>query len=137
MDTVGRYTKDVSIHAPYAGSDKVKHSREFIITTFQSTPPMQGATEILEGMLYCIQSFNPRPLCRERPAFMSVELDELQVSIHAPYAGSDNNGSRRNYNGVGFQSTPPMQGATRAVTLYAKADMFQSTPPMQGATADQ
>ena len=39
---------------------------------------------------------------------------------------------------VGFQSTPPMQGATMPrFTWSAMTDAFQSTPPMQGATRER
>ena len=34
---------------------------------FQSTPPMQGATKASKSPLTRTNSFNPRPLCRERP----------------------------------------------------------------------
>ena len=34
----------VSIHAPYAGSDKAPEKRPLTSAEFQSTPPMQGAT---------------------------------------------------------------------------------------------
>ena len=37
------YGKIISIHAPYAGSDAVNHYFTFIIFKFQSTLPMQGA----------------------------------------------------------------------------------------------
>ena len=57
------------------------------------------------------------------------------VSIHAPYAGSDNHYEITVRLQWMFQSTPPMQGATGDITLE-KCDTreFQSTPPMQGAT---
>ena len=85
-----RYLSTVSIHAPYAGSDVFPFS-----------------------VLFCRVSFNPRPLCRERPSdlcgcgntlvFQStppmqgatipcLQLSAIyRVSIHAPYAGSDDN----------------------------------------------
>ena len=36
--------------------------------------------------------FNPRPLCRERQAFTYLFYGGYYVSIHAPYAGSDDGG---------------------------------------------
>ena len=78
----------VSIHAPYAGSDLIK----------------------VDFLQFCI-SFNPRPLCRERPERITGRFNthlfqstppmqgatltapfrsfSFRVSIHAPYAGSD------------------------------------------------
>ena len=125
----------VSIHAPYAGSDgaapfrqlahclgfnprplcRERRHRKAIMSmtiTFQSTPPMQGATTISEeriGILHVsihapyagsdlfaklkngggAGGFNPRPLCRERLISPRREPAERIVSIHAPYAGSD------------------------------------------------
>ena len=87
--------------------------QQFADKVFQSTPPMQGATRAGRQTLILRSSFNPRPLCRERPAppdaFMWMLL---------------------------FQSTPPMQGATIECFKTAESHReFQSTPPMQGATA--
>ena len=79
---------------------------------FQSTPPMQGATFIGHHLCYTTQGFNPRPLCRERPGCVCSAGSPARrfnprplcrerlryniftryidkVSIHAPYAGSD------------------------------------------------
>ena len=57
---------DVSIHAPYAGSDRERSRRRKSRKQFQSTPPMQGAT-----------------ILAEEKGITGA------VSIHAPYAGSD------------------------------------------------
>ena len=37
---------DISIHAPYAGGDNEIVAGQANINQFQSTPPMQGATEL-------------------------------------------------------------------------------------------
>ena len=87
-----------------------------------------------------------------------VSIINRSVSIHAPYAGSDVTELYNLEAQSGFQSTPPMQGATfsllcrsvsgNRVSIHAPyagsdknrqkeqtpADVFQSTPPMQGAT---
>ena len=146
----------VSIHAPYAGSDKCNarpggyegsfnprplcrerhnHRRHGsrIKIMFQSTPPMQGATY--------------------RP---SSTPGHKQVSIHAPYAGSDSHVAI-----IGSDSMvsihAPYAGSDQVIHIvtnkiivsihapYAGSDadklissgiytVFQSTPPMQGAT---
>ncbi len=57
--------------------------------TFQSTPPMQGATHFRQSSDACCDCFNPRPLCRERHLFQHFRDSRQIVSIHAPYAGSD------------------------------------------------
>ena len=81
------------------------------IRKFQSTPPMQGATG-------------------------NVLHDRIrdQVSIHAPYAGSDLTWLGTASDSNMFQSTPPMQGATLLKPSNSVIIWFQSTPPMQGAT---
>ena len=103
-----------------------------------------------------ISGFNPRPLCRERHFVDCIFSVHRDVSIHAPYAGSDAEvrdhfpgfivsihapyaGSDQTtliFPGVtgSFQSTPPMQGATESDRGVIIEMEFQSTPPMQGAT---
>ena len=56
------------------------------------------------------------------------------VSIHAPYAGSDAQKYYQEHKDEMFQSTPPMQGATKVEKIWTNTRRFQSTPPMQGAT---
>ena len=78
----------VSIHAPYAGSDFKVHERAQEIYEFQSTPPMQGATESARrfGALMGFQSTPPMQGA-------TVGSADLKTALL-------------------FQSTPPMQGAT-------------------------
>ena len=64
----------------------------------------------------------------------SLYTQELRVSIHAPYAGSDYQGDMIQWITLMFQSTPPMQGATFYIQRDNVPHLFQSTPPMQGAT---
>ena len=65
-DCVKRIKERVSIHAPYAGSDEIEAETRMVSKPFQSTPPMQGATN-----------------------YKRLLFPENNVSIHAPYAGSD------------------------------------------------
>ncbi len=147
----------VSIHAPYAGSDKSPHDIPGFCIRFQSTPPMQGATahHRKEQHGYPVSIHAPYA---GSDAIRQKKLLSLQVSIHAPYAGSDGANKTRPFFAYGFQSTPPMQGATQVIHIvtnkiivsihapYAGSDAalaprrdpitgFQSTPPMQGATS--
>ena len=148
---------DISIHAPYAGGDiwsgicftisenfnprPLCRGRRRCLSlsgqyqTFQSTPPMQGATYRLVRLIKSPCYFNPRPLCRGRPLFLDEVKAYRAISIHAPYAGGDDDFAGFIAYVMQFQSTPPMQGATRTVIppLYVQV-AFQSTPPMQGAT---
>ena len=56
----------ISIHAPRAGSDTGRNNLTIIIITFQSTPPVRGATGITRKT-----------------------IERHIISIHAPRAGSD------------------------------------------------
>ena len=117
---------------------------------FQSTPPMQGATQddrSCPGWM----GFNPRPLCRERLTADKLPNLGAIVSIHAPYAGSDaqrpvmlhrlcsfnprplcrerRRKHGKNWKRCGFQSTPPMQGATRLILIRRqKRQCFNPRP---------
>ena len=124
---------DVSIHAPYAGSDVLSLVEFAPADVFQSTPPMQGAT-FHERYGYFSDCFNPRPLCRER-RFCFANMDiEITVSIHAPYAGSDYAGEyvRKGYER--FNPRPLCRERRVYGWSYSFTAGFQSTPPMQGAT---
>ena len=63
---------------------------------FQSTLPMRGAT--------LHQKYGDK---------------FLEISIHAPHAGSDHIGRKNFLNFLGFQSTLPMRGATMERSLCA------------------
>ena len=95
---------------------------------------MQGATIGLQTVDTTAWSFNPRPLCRERRPSWQIDRfgfsfqstppmqgatakaeairKRIDVSIHAPYAGSDVFDYLTHPGDIVFQSTPPMQGAT-------------------------
>ena len=126
--------KPVSIHAPYAGSDRKQ--------------------KLLVGAL---AGFNPRPLCRERHPNPDDGEMITSVSIHAPYAGSDRYHLRSSSASIGFNPRPLCRERPPfLISLYQKkcsfnprplcrerlsetrgtdpSLMFQSTPPMQGAT---
>ena len=67
QDIEVRFSKhNVSIHAPYAGSDQGEKNHHRLLPGFQSTPPMQGATNGERSENFSEKCFNPRPLCRER-----------------------------------------------------------------------
>ena len=57
------------------------------------------------------------------------------ISIHAPRAGGDTSEIMAQLRKLGFQSTPPVRGATDnwrgGLTWVGE---FQSTPPVRGAT---
>ena len=123
----------ISIHTPHAGSDRFHRCVSGLVTGFQSTLPMRGAT-FWEG----------------------TDGWEGGISIHTPHAGSDDSMLRipsfpfdfNPHSPCGerlchdlfevelelFQSTLPMRGATDGVPGFLKMKSFQSTLPMRGAT---
>ena len=127
------------------------------VDKFQSTPPMQGATKQSWWNFLNMYSFNPRPLCRERPVgslrlyrearcfnprplcrerlyHAEDESPETSVSIHAPYAGSDPKSLNKVRKTYGFNPRPLCRERPFTVSLSLLGLLFQSTPPMQGAT---
>ena len=150
----------VSIHAPTQGATVRCYCYEITLLLFQSTPPMQGATDLIAiaSVHFGVSIHAPYAGSDTVPVTLCSCFD---VSIHAPYAGSDSatSGSGVLYAAVSihapyagsdsakrisliwmkqFQSTPPMQGATVMCLLFFYfLSLFQSTPPMQGATSSQ
>ena len=82
------------------------------LLTFQSTPPVWGATE---------------------QDVYRAHMDA--ISIHAPRAGGDDNYNQAVAATKQFQSTPPVRGATVDAFSQNSIMLFQSTPPVRGATA--
>ena len=71
---------------------------------------MQGATTAARCRTNN-RDFNPRSLCRERLLTKLIIVSGV-ISIHAPYAGSDDGANVEITKRIKFQSTLPMQGAT-------------------------
>ena len=102
----------ISIHAPHTGRDRLILEFFGIVSIFQSTRPIRGAT----CPFFCILCF-------------------AGISIHAPHTGRDNPFRFINIQRPGFQSTRPIRGATRAFFAKNKNKfIFQSTRPIRGAT---
>ena len=101
-----------------------------------------------------LQVFQFTPLCWERHAMPESDVPDspfqstppcaggdhasvttglmISISIHAPLCGGRQGGDVvKNYY-EGFQSTPPVRGATRAFEDDIKMLKFQSTPPCAG-----
>ena len=95
---------------------------------------MQGATGANEDIRISQKVSIHAPYAGSDQAVPVADYSEDMVSIHAPYAGSDIISFDRGNVLFAFQSTPPMQGATYIERLSECRTKFQSTPPMQGAT---
>ncbi len=145
----------ISIHAPHAGSDAMRLSNAAarhnfnprspcgerrtgllvagLLTLFQSTLPMRGATEFVQP------SLTVQAISIHAPHAGSDSLDGKRcvgaaISIHAPHAGSDGNGSAREYKKLNFNPRSPCGERQQCVISSNIKAVFQSTLPMRGAT---
>ena len=103
----------ISIHAPHAGSDRkdpdyVKKNGDFnprspcgerldlslaIVDNNDFNPRSPcGERQLCQMFVKSPLDFNPRSPCGERPFSNPITNDELEISIHAPHAGSDRSG---------------------------------------------
>ena len=146
--------RDISIHAPLAGSDQPQgggrrarrdfnprspcgERRDWLTPEeherqFQSTLPLRGATRPNRRPAI------PWPISIHAPLAGSDRDDvrarhELGISIHAPLAGSDG----RLSGGLGgttiFQSTLPLRGATCCTRMVAAEKMISIHAPLAGS----
>ena len=80
-------------------------------------------------------NFNPRPLCRGRPIRFLCAQSAGYISIHAPYAGGDWRSCQwQRRHGFYFNPRPLCRGRRAMLSVGLYLILFQSTPPMQGAT---
>ena len=127
--------QNISIHAPRVGSDWTYIRLSLCVSLFQSTLPVWGATSIsmafFPGMVY----FNPRSPCGERPFFRSYCIGHSHISIHAPRVGSDFLLSAlREVLAISIHA--PRVGSDFCIRIgSADGIEFQSTLPVWGATA--
>ncbi len=101
----------ISIHAPLAGSDLAIHNPAFHRADFDPRSPC-GERLYLPTGWYVSRDFDPRSPCGERlPGFPHATVS-LYISIHAPLAGSDANDIVAVGTISAFRSTLPLRGAT-------------------------
>ena len=125
----------ISIHAPLAGSDTRGLVEAVTTNTFQSTLPSRGATlPALRHHNIC-QHFNPRSPRGERQAKATdvPGWDQFQSTLPSRGATSPTFRSR---SWSEFQSTLPSRGATPVPLPIAHRCTFQSTLPSRGATGE-
>ena len=144
----------ISIHAPHARSDG-RGGSITLLTPFQSTLLMRGATPVLRSALE-VFLFQSTLLMRGATALSTQDEPLYFISIHAPHARSDFARVGQEIFGLEFQSTLLMRGATRLgengrrrsqISIHAPharsdptscgrrvTNLFQSTLLMRGAT---
>ena len=79
----------ISIHAPHAGRDLLRVLLLLLISIFQSTRPMRGATLLVRCLYALTLDFNPRAPCGARRKRCLFSMYQRGISIHAPHAGRD------------------------------------------------
>ena len=128
------YSAYISIHAPRVGGDfsflQPCPSRGL----FQSTPPVWGATLSAWVTSPFYEYFNPRPPCGGRLPLFFIQFAQALISIHAPRVGGD---FLRRYVGnllPDFNPRPPCGGRPSCKPCNSLSFGFQSTPPVWGAT---
>ena len=151
-----KWTTDISIHAPHAGSDTSSTDFWTFAVLFQSTLPMRGATRQVQTSGHLQFYFNPRSPCGERQVKRWCFSMGGSISIHAPHAGSDDvllksGGTVTDFNPrspcgerlmvicmvlspLYFNPRSPCGERRRFRGCHRLRPGFQSTLPMRGAT---
>ena len=101
---------------------------------FQSTLPVRGATPVPASAGRYIQVSIHAPRAGSDCTFTAFRVTGFAVSIHAPRAGSDRSRRAKSCGAAPFQSTLPVRGATYKPMYGGALQVFQSTLPVRGAT---
>ena len=109
----------ISIHAPLAGSDRIKGEKPVRNAVFQSTLPLRGATTADFSILESVKHFNPRSPCGERRAAVRSRVPARQHFNPRSPCGERPRRERRAGEQSRFQSTLPLRGATRTASSMA------------------
>ena len=82
-----------------------------IMTRFQSTRPIRGATDECPSGKRTREFQSTRPI-RGATSQLPPYLCDSHISIHAPHTGRDNRCAPAYFRNLIFQSTRPIRGAT-------------------------
>ena len=148
--------RQISIHAPLAGSDVALRLQEAVAAYFNPRSP-RGERRRSGGLPRSVFYFNPRSPRGERHLLDFLPLliraisihaplagsdhghaagrCRVQISIHAPLAGSDSQPGCRQRPGTYFNPRSPRGERLAADDAISVMVIFQSTLPSRGATA--
>ena len=107
-----RHQRDISIHAPRVGRDDGPTDIMLNTKVFQSTRPVWGATCTAPFAAHSFPHFNPRAPCGARLMVSEGGSQAINISIHAPRVGRDEELGMEPEHILSFQSTRPVWGAT-------------------------
>ena len=108
------------------GHDYVRRRRKF-----QSTHPLRGATVSTWNCRKSVKFQSTHPL-RGATSDISVSLEAIDISIHAPLAGCDVQGNYLITDSIAFQSTHPLRGATTCILDLAVDGVISIHAPLAG-----
>ena len=103
------------------------------VAEFQSTLPVRGATSVNVALCEIVKFQSTLPV-RGATFPFPFSFPFVQISIHAPRAGSDRSRLLTLIRLSIFQSTLPVRGATSSAIFSHAITSFQSTLPVRGAT---
>ena len=151
-----RGRRGISIHTPHAGSDLWHCQKKAACCYFNPHSPC-GERPLLRTNSRAGSYFNPHSPCGERRYTYDLEGITMDISIHTPHAGSDEDipdseecpfyfnphspcGERRRVSfdhaaDIRISIHTPHAGSDWALYVSkSNASLFQSTLPMRGAT---
>ena len=125
----------ISIHAPRAGGDVTGIVGSAGWLLFQSTPPVRGATKSAYRLDGAAGNFNPRPPCGGRQICSLFRASGLHFNPRPPCGGRPQRFARNVRGKNDFNPRPPCGGRPpRRRVRNGRCRGFQSTPPVRGAT---
>ena len=128
----GVSAKQISIHAPRAGSDHRWSCMFCLLVYFNPRSPCGERQMALRSILRK-RHFNPRSPCGERLLLGTGSPCFTYFNPRSPCG--ERPAARASKTSLGiFQSTLPVRGATHAILSVALRAEFQSTLPVRGAT---
>ena len=126
-------SKNFNPHSPCGERRLILPSR-VLVSIFQSTLPLRGATGHTRHHPNIPCYFNPHSPCGERPASVKKGAQNVKFQSTLPLRGATSTIGSGVSGLVQFQSTLPLRGATWRGVQKTIDGIFQSTLPLRGAT---
>jgi len=126
--------KAISIHAPRAGSDVGYQMPISWVSNFNPRSPC-GERLCIPFVIVVIIGFQSTLPVRGATLTPCGRKASMQISIHAPRAGSDSRVLSEEYVLCYFNPRSPCGERHKVLKVVGRTDEFQSTLPVRGATA--
>ena len=126
--------KDISIHAPLAGRDKVEEAAKEVTAYFNPRAP-RGARQSRFDYYWPVFAFQSTRPSRGATEQAQIQRDWTAISIHAPLAGRDRHFAHPSTRILNISIHAPLAGRDYYDKLFdVENPEFQSTRPSRGAT---